>query len=203
MSILRSTAFLAAVLFLAGPVAAQSGAAGGQDGPPPQGTQYVFINSQALLAQAPGATEAQQTWARELNEYRGEVESLRAELDSLQQAYQQQEEMLSQDARERRQQEIVEKQQELQQRAQELEQRAAQRQQELLNPILADVRSVIEEIRQERGYAMVFDAASSGLLAADPSLDITEMVVSRLQAQTDTTDDATSLEGGGDELAGS
>ena len=165
----------------AGDAAAQEGGADAQPAPPPENTQFVYIDSQQILQQAPGASEAQQTWSRELAQYRSEVQQLAAEIDSMQSNLEQQREMLNQAAIERRQQEIAQKQQELRQRAQELEQRAAQRQQELLGPILDQVRTVIAEIREEQGYTMVFDASAAGVLAADPRLDITDLVIRRLQ----------------------
>lgn len=152
-----------------------------RDTTPPQDTEFVYIDSQAILQQAPGASEAQQTWSRELAQYRSEVQQLATEIDTMQSNLEQQRDMLNQSAIDRRRQEIAEKQQELRQRAQELEQRAAQRQQELLGPILEEVRAVIDEIREEQGYTMVFDASAAGVLAADPRLDITGLVLERLQ----------------------
>ena len=180
-----ATAALSAFLFAglgAGHAVAQEGAGSdAQPASPPANTQFVYIDSQQILQQAPGASEAQQTWSRELAQYRSEVQQLAAEIDSMQSNLEQQREMLNQAAIERRQQEIAQKQQQLRQRAQELEQRAAQRQQELLGPILDQVRTVIAEIREEQGYTMVFDASAAGVLAADPRLDITDLVIRRLQ----------------------
>ncbi|NIQ59380.1 MAG: OmpH family outer membrane protein, partial [Gammaproteobacteria bacterium] len=62
------------------------------------------------------------------------------------------------------------------------EQQAQARQQELMQPIMAKIERVLEEIREEQGYIMIFDAASSGLIAADPTLDLTSEVLQRLQA---------------------
>lgn len=169
------------------------------ESPPPPGTKFVYINSQALLKATPGASKAQETWNKELQHYRSEVQDLASQVDSLEQAYQRQESMLSDAAKSRKQKEIQQKRQQLQQRTQELEQQAAQRQHELMQPILNKVRGVIEKIREERGYTMVFDAAGSGLLAADPSLDITNLVIQRLKAQGDTTSagDSTGASGSG------
>lgn len=151
--------------------------------PPPRGTQMVFVNTQAILPQVPGAREAQQTWQQELQQYNSEVQRLRVEVDSLLTAYRQQEAMLSADAKEQRQREIMERQEQLQERAAELEQKAGERQQELLKPILDRVGAVIEEVRRERDYTIVFDIAGSGVVAADPSLDITALVLEKIQAE--------------------
>lgn len=178
---LASLLALGAVGLLVGPLAGQS--EGARPQAPPPGTAMVFVNTQAILPQAPGAREAQQTWQQELQEYSSEVQRLQAEVDSLMAGYRRQEAMLSPQVREQRQQEILQKQQELQLRAAELEQRAGERQQELLGPILERVQRMIEEIRTEKNYTIVFDMAGSGVVAADPSLDITALVLERLERQ--------------------
>ena len=60
----------------------------------------------------------------------------------------------------------------------------AQRQSELMAPIMESVRKVLEDIRAEDGYAMIFSSepGASPILAADKNLDITDRVVSRLRA---------------------
>ena len=105
-----------------------------------------------------------------------------AEVDSMLAVYRQQEAMLSEEAKAARQQEILEKQSEAQARATQLEQEAGTRQQELLAPILERVSAVIEEVRAEYGYTVVFDVSAAGVVAADPALDITPLVLERLTA---------------------
>lgn len=171
--------FLAAGM-AAGPLGAQEGEE--PPAPPPANAPFVVVNTQAILPQVPGAQDAQERFQEELQGYEQEVRDLRSEVDSLLTAYRQQEAMLSPDAKQERQQQILQKQQEIQTRAGELEQRAGERQQELLAPILERVSAVIEEIRRENGYTMVLDIAASGVVAADPSLDITALVIERLQS---------------------
>lgn len=171
---------LALVLALqAGALAAQQPEASGN--PPPPGTPMVFVNTQALLPQMPGAREAQEAFNQELTQYRAEMQTLQAEVDSLLTAYRRQESMLSADAKEQRQQEILGKQREIQNRAAELERQAGERQQELLAPILDRVHEMVEELRREREYTIVFDIAGSGVVAADPGLDITSLVLERIR----------------------
>jgi outer membrane protein len=156
--------------------------ASGQEAPtPPQDADFVYIDSQEILQQAPGASEAQQTWSREIEQYRSEVQALAAEIDSLRQSLESQRDMLNEEATQRREQEIQQKQEELSRRARQLEQQAARRREELLGPILQRVGTVIEQIRSENGYDMVFDISSTGLRAAAPRLDITDLVLRRLQ----------------------
>lgn len=154
---------------------------------PPAGTSMVFVNTGAILPIAPGADAAQAQFQTELEGYQAELATLATELDSLVAQYRRQEAMLDPAAREERQQEILDKQQAAQNRQFQLEQQSETRRGELLKPILDNVREVIEQIRAEREYSIVFDIAESGVIAADPELDITEAVLARLGVEPDTT----------------
>lgn len=163
---------LAAALALPGGVGAQQATEG----------RIVFINSQQVVAAAPGAREAQQTLEREMGELRTEVQAMEATLDSMMTAYDQRQVMLSPEARRQMQEEIRGRQREFQGRAAQMEQQAAARQAELLQPIMGRVQQVIDALREERGYALVLDAAEGGIVSADPSRDITQEVLTRLRS---------------------
>lgn len=194
-SFAHGVALALACLLLAGPGRAQQTDQGAASGPevqmPPEGTQLVFVNTQAILPRAPGADEAQARFQEELEGYETELRSLATEIDSLVTAYRRQESLLDGPAKEQKQQEILEKQRAAQLRQSELEQRSEQRRAELLKPILDNIREVIEEIRAERQYAIVFDVAESGVVAADPSLDITAAVLERMGVDPSATASAT------------
>jgi outer membrane protein len=174
MSLVRITA-VALVALTLGSV----GTAAAQDGPP-AGTPVVYINSQEVVQAAPGAAEAQRTFQRELDEWQTDLRTDAAVLDSLFQDYRRQEVMLSPQAKEQKQTELRGRQQELTTKQQELETRAQQRQGELLQPILDRVTRTIEQLRAERNYAIILDSQSPGVVAADPALDVTGLVIQRL-----------------------
>jgi len=185
MSVLRSSVvvFAAASVTFAAGAFAQSG--------PPAGTNFVYLNSQKIVQQAPGSSEAQRTFQRELTEYNSDVQALAQVVDSLRKDYQRQEVLLSPQAKEQKQKDLLAKQQELQKHAKELEDKASKRQRELLQPILDRVSATIEQLRQERGYAMIFDISNQGVVAADPSLDITDLILNRLKAAAPAPTDST------------
>lgn len=149
-----------------------------------QATQgrIVFINSQQVVAAAPGAREAQTTLEREMGAMRTQVQGMEQTLDSMMTVYDQRQVMLSPEAKRQMQDEIRTRQREFQQRAMQMEQQASQRQAELLQPIMARVQRVIDTLREERGYALVLDAAEGGIISADPSLDITQEVLTRIRS---------------------
>ena len=59
---------------------------------------------------------------------------------------------------------------------------AGQRQQELVQPVMDKINQVIEQIRAEGAYTLIFDVSAGGVVAADPGLDLTQEVIRRLKA---------------------
>src|SRR5690606_38446815 len=123
-----------------------------------QAARFGYINSQRIMAEAPGTAEAQTAFEQDMEQYRSELEQLETRLEGLQDDFDRQQATLSATAREERQQEIQQAFMTYQQRRTELEERAQQRQAELVGPIMERVSQVIEQIREEGDYAMVFDA---------------------------------------------
>lgn len=141
-----------------------------------------YINSQKIMSQAPGTSEAQKTFESEMTRYRTQMDSIEKSLESAQQDFQRQQATLSAQAKTERQQQLQQRFAEYQQRAQQMEQTAQRRQAELVQPIMKRISEVIEELRKEGSYAMIFDAAAGGLITADPAFDLTDRVLERLRA---------------------
>jgi len=141
-----------------------------------------YIDSQAILDQDPSARTAQQQFEASLATYQAEVQQLGEDLQTLIDQFEQQQAMLSEEAKANRAEEIRLRQTQYQQRIAELEQQAGVRQAELVEPVMQRITAVIEEIRAEGNYSMIFDVAAQGIISADPALDLTAEVVRRLQA---------------------
>ena len=154
-----------------------------------QSPKFAYINSQTVLSEAPGRAEAQAQIEKELSTYRLQVQRMGDSLNALIADYRKQEAVLSPTARETRQKSIEQREQEYQQRAQQMQAQAQERQEQLMQPIFDRIQRVLEQIRAEEGYTMIFDvAASNGLVvAADKNLDITDKVVARMKTQAATT----------------
>jgi len=145
--------------------------------------RLAWINSQAVLAATPGRADAESLFAREMAGFRTEVQRLQQQVDSAMAEYQRTNVALTPAARQQREEQIRGMQQRAQQRAAELQEQAQNREAELTAPIMQRVNAVIEGIRAEFNYAFVFDvAAGNTIITADRSLDITQLVIQRLQA---------------------
>ena len=178
LSVVGSWVGLLALVVIAAPLAAQQG--GGGAG------KIAYVNTQAILKSTPGYAQAESTFSKELESYRGEVQKLQASLDSTASDFEQQSVMLSPTQRQAKRKDLEAQQKKLEDRTQELQQRASGRERELLDPIQTKVNSVIEGIRAAGNYAMIFDvsAPNSGIVTADKSLDLTQKVITQLKSGT-------------------
>jgi outer membrane protein len=174
LSFVGTWAALLALVCAAAPLAAQQSGAG----------KLAYVNTQAILKSTPGYAQAESTFTKELQTYRGEVQKLQSSLDSAASDFEQQSVMLSPTQRAAKRKDLEAQQQKLEQRTQELQQRAATRERELLDPIQTKVNSVIEGMRASGNYAMIFDvsAPNSGIVTADKSLDLTDKVIQQLKS---------------------
>ncbi len=141
-----------------------------------------YINSQAIIAEDPSATAAQEQFQREMVPFESELQALETEIANLLSQYQAQQITLTANARRTRQDAIVQKQEAYQERMAQIEAEAGRRQQELVAPIMERINNIIQEIRSDGSYTFIFDVAGGGLIAADESFDLTSEVVERLAA---------------------
>ena len=153
-----------------------------------QGTavgKIAYINSAALLQQAPGRAEAEAQFDREVGVYRQQIQRMDDSLRTLVAAFDRDAPKLDSVTRETRRASIGRRETEYQQRARGLDSTMQARQAQLVKPIMERVQNVIEAIRTEDGYAMIFDvgAGTSVVVAADKKLDLTDRVLARLKSQ--------------------
>lgn len=151
-----------------------------------------YIDSGAVLRETPGAAEAQQQFQRDVQQIQqqlqAQVDQMRGEIEQMVQTYEAQRATMTDQARQEREAAIGQRQMELQQQLQQLNQQAevqaGQRQQELVQPIMDRINEVVDTLRREGSYSVIFDLSAGAILAADPSLDLTSEVIRRLRAAT-------------------
>ncbi len=144
--------------------------------------KFAFINSQALVASAPGRAEAEAQFEKEMETLRSQVQKMQDSLRLLEEALRKDEPGLSPQARESRVKALRDREAEYEERLQKLQEQAQGRQAELMQPIMENIRKVLDDYRMENGYAFIFDvAAGSFIVAADKNLDVTERVAAKLR----------------------
>jgi outer membrane protein len=179
MNLIRRATKLALVLSpaVASPMFAQAS----------QGPQKIaYVDSKVILSRAPGRQAAEDQFNKEMEASRGQVQKMGDSLQTMIADYQKAQATLAANVREQREAAIRKKQEDYQTRAGALDQQMQQRQMELVKPIMDQIRKVLDDIRQEDGYAFILDAGSDAgvIVAADRNLDITEKVITRLKPVT-------------------
>jgi len=106
-----------------------------------------FINSEAILQQAPGYQEAIQQFQSELQMMEQDFQPRTAELEQMITDYEAQALALSDTAKAMREEAIMQKQQQVQQEANQMQQQAQQRQAQLMQPVMDRVSEAIEAVR--------------------------------------------------------
>ncbi|HKE91262.1 MAG TPA: OmpH family outer membrane protein [Gemmatimonadales bacterium] len=146
--------------------------------------RVAFIRSRAILDSTPGYTVAESTFAREFQGMRDEVQKLQQQLDSAVQSFDQASIALSPAAKDSKRRDLQQMQDRMNQRSSELDTRARARNQELLGPFQQRINTIIQGMRAEGNYSLIFDAdaQNNGIVAADLSLDLTPKVIARVRA---------------------
>ncbi len=154
------------------------------DGSAQSSGQIGYVNTTTILQSTPGFDAADSILSAERIGLQQEATALQAQRDSAMTAFNQQELMLSPQARDEKVTELQDLNQRVQARLQELEDQVLERQRELVTPLEQRIQIVIDGIRAERNLSVIFDAANpnSTIISADPALDLTALVVNRLQA---------------------
>lgn len=174
-SIVRATAIALALTVTAQVAQAQQSLQG----------KIVFVNTQALMEAAPGRVAAESLLNKEGKTYQDQLQKMQDSLNKLLSDYQKAEPTLSGTAKDARQKSIQALETDLQAKNLQFQQQFDQRKSEIMSPITDLVKKVLDDIREENGYAMILmnDPGQSVIVSADKNLDVTDKVVSRLRTQ--------------------
>jgi Skp family chaperone for outer membrane proteins len=146
----------------------------------PEGARYAFINIQQIAAEsADGKASSARIEAlrgkkaAELNEKNKSIETNQAKLRSA---------VMSEDARAQVQKDIDKTQVEIQRMTQDAQAELQELQNELTMDFQRKLGPVIQAVSREKGLLLLFSQGDSGLVWADPGLDLTGEVIRRFDA---------------------
>ncbi len=143
-----------------------------------------WINSAQVLSEAPGRAEAETRFKNEVTAYQAQLQRMSDSLQTMAATYEKDAARLDSATRVSRAKVIQDRETGYRTRAQKLDQQMQTRQAELVRPIMENIQKIIEQVRAEDGYAIIFDVASQSgvILAADKQLDLTAKVMARVKA---------------------
>lgn len=158
---------------------------------PLRAQKYACVNTDYIMRSMPEYNQALSKINKYIEEWSGELSSKQQEVDELREQYQQEAYLLPDNLKQRRQDELHNKEKELRSLQQQrfsaggdLDQKRA----ELMKPVQDRVYNAIERIAREKGYAFVFDKASSNaVLYVGEKYEISNQVLEMLGVKPGST----------------
>jgi outer membrane protein len=148
-----------------------------------QDVKIGYIDSIKIFAEYSETQEAERLYRLEVDQWTAQKQRTEQEIVRLRDELQAQSLMLSEEKK-------AEKKLELDRKMAEYEQfmaetfgddgLAARRNKDLTQPIVEKINRILEDLGKELGYTMIFDVANANVVYADKTLDLTEVVLTKL-----------------------
>lgn len=153
---------------------------------PAQAPKFAYVDSRTILQRAPGSAAIQAQITKERADAQASVSKMQDSLRQMYDAYLKEQPTLTAAQKDAREKALQTRNTEFDQKVGQLDQQMQARQFELIQPMMAQIREVLDAIRNEESFTFIFDVGNDpGLIvAADKNLDITERVISRLKPVT-------------------
>ncbi len=147
-----------------------------------------FVRSEQILQQYKPALAVQQQLQKETADAQKDLEKRYKELQAMDADIKKKSQILTMQALAPQIEKMQRKQNEFLQLQQSIQQQVSQKQTEMLEPIFQDISNFINKYGRDNGYAVVFGTPVEGIIVyGDPANDLTETIVSELNARVPPT----------------
>ena len=178
LSPVRILALLAVLAAPALPAYAQQPAAAAA----PKPLKIGIIDPERIVAESARGKQAIERLNQERDRRLAEGNKLKQEIADLQKRMNEGRLSLGQDKLAQMNEEAQSKTLALQRFGEDAQQAMAKLEQEVMEPIEGQILRIINQVGAEQGYTMIFKKFQSGLVFADPSVDLTQLVIQRFDA---------------------
>ncbi len=148
-----------------------------------QQVKIGYIDSIKIFAENQETQEAERVYRQDVQQWEAQKQRMEQDIARMGEELQAQSPMLSEEKKAERRLEMNRKMDEYKRFMEETfgdNGLAAKRNKELTQPIVDKINRIIEAIAIEQSYTMVFDVANANIVYADKKLDMTDLVLSRL-----------------------
>ena len=148
-----------------------------------QEVKIGYIDSIKIFAENKETQDAERVYRQDVQQWEAQKQRMEQELSRMGEELNAQSPMLSEEKKMERRLEMQRKMDEYKRFMEETfgdNGLAAKRNKELTQPIVDKINRIIEAIAIEQQYSMVFDVANANIVYADKKLDLTDLVLTRL-----------------------
>ena len=155
-------------LLLAGPAAAA------------ESVRIAVVNQQRALASSNEGRAAEKALKSLIQKKRTQLEPLEQELKRLQEEFESQKYVLSRSALEERKLDLLKRQRDLERSMREAEDDLEIENRRLMQPLVKRIEQALSEIGKEKDFTVILETKSAAVLYAEESIDITDLVIRKL-----------------------
>ena len=155
-------------LLLAGPAAAA------------ESVRIAVVNQQRALASSNEGRAAEKALKSLMQKKRTELEPLEQELKRQQEEFESQKYVLSRSALEERKLDLLKRQRDLERSMREAEDDLEIENRRLMQPLVKRIEKALSEIGKEKDFTVILETKSTAVLYAEESIDITDLVIQKL-----------------------
>ena len=156
---------------------------GGVESALAQEVKIGYIDSIKIFAENKETQDAERVYRQDVQQWEAQKQRMEQEIARMGEELNAQSPMLSEEKKQERRLEMNRKMDEYKRFMEETfgdNGLAAKRNKELTQPIVDKINRIIEQIAIEQKYSMVFDVANANVVYADKKLDLTYLVLTRL-----------------------
>lgn len=136
-----------------------------------------YVDLQKILARSAAGVAAREQLEREKAAMQKEVDSRRVEIERLRDDFEKKGRLLSAEARKEKQENLERKARDLRRLVDDYQRELEKKERGLLQKVLEQLSGVIERIGKQRGYLLIVDRKSPGLVYAAPDADLTDEIL--------------------------
>jgi Skp family chaperone for outer membrane proteins len=174
MNCSKPTTFIAAKILILAILMLAVGVASAADKP------MAVIDSQRIVDEYPAAKDAQEQYQRFLQEKELEVEDREKDLQTMAEAIESQKMLLGEEALRTKVAEFEQAKEAYFSFRQQLDTQAENEYKAKIQPIIDQVKLIVDRIGQEEKYGLIIDTAALTTLYIDPDIDLTNRVLEAL-----------------------
>lgn len=140
-------------------------------------TRIGYVDVQKVLVRSVAGMAAREQLEREAAPMRKDLDTRRTEIEKLREELEKKGLVLSADAKREKEENLQRRVRDFRRVAEDLEKELQRKEQVLTQRILQEVTTLIERVGKERGYLLIVEKRSAGVIYGDAEADVTEEII--------------------------
>ena len=141
------------------------------------GTRIGYVDVQKIIVRSVAGTAAREQLEKDKVVMQKDMDSRRAEVEKLRDELDKKGLVLSADAKREKEETLQRKVRDLRRLAEDLEKELQRKEQQATQRILQELTALIEKVGKERGFLLIVERRSAGVIYGDVEADVTDEII--------------------------